>query len=92
MTTVAPALEPTLPGIRLALEAAGHYRSASTGFIHFNYSKENSLETIPLYENVCFALALIRTKRRESIQEAKELLEHLLAFEVIGVFPLDLHE
>lgn len=86
------AVESSLNCVRLALEAARHYRSSSTGFVHFNYSKESHLETIPLYENACYALALLRTKEREKIHEAKKLLERLLPFEVNGDFPLYLHD
>ena len=77
---------------RLALEAGRSYQSKQTHLIHYNYSGEHHLETVPLYENACFALALLRTKEREKIKEAKELITRLLSFEVDGDFPLYLHD
>lgn len=76
----------------LALTAARTYHSKETGFIHYNYADPTTQGTIPLYENVCFALALLRTKERDKIHAARELLTRLLPFEVDGDFPLYLHE
>lgn len=89
---MSPLLETNTKVIHLALSAARSYRSSQTRLIHYNYSSENHQETIPLYENICFALALLRTKEREKINEAKELITHLLSFEVDGDFPLYLHD
>lgn len=67
--------------------AAGRKRqSPRTKFVHFE-------DTIPIYENFCFALALFRLKTAESVQEGKELVERLLAFQgTDGNFPVFLHD
>ena len=77
----------------LNLRAARKRQSAQTGFVHYcSKSQMHERETIPLFENFCFILALLRSKMSENIIEAKQLLQRLLAFEVQGHFPLYLHE
>jgi hypothetical protein len=55
-------------------------------------------DTIPAYENFCFALALIRQKSAEGVSEGKDLLERLYAFQAPdstvwkGNFPTYLHD
>jgi hypothetical protein len=71
--------------IDLSLAAARRRQSLRTGFVHDE-------EVIPLYENFCFAFALFRHKTTESVTEAKQILEKLLAFEVEGNFPVFLHD
>jgi hypothetical protein len=79
--------------IILALAAGRKRQSPVTGFIHHCYeSPERSWETIPIYENFCFALALFRSRTAENMLEAKALLEKLFSFEVNGEFPVYLHE
>ncbi|WP_194848437.1 hypothetical protein [Candidatus Neptunochlamydia vexilliferae] len=79
--------------IDLALQAARHYESPQTGLIHFCYEDEGSRETIPLFENFCFCLALLRTFSKDNVEEAKERLERLLAFQLEeGNFPTYLHQ
>jgi hypothetical protein len=58
------------------------------------YPPDNSVfDTIPVYENFCFALALFRQKSAESVSEGKELIERLLAFQTpSGNFPIYLHD
>ena len=77
--------------------AAGRaLQSSQTGFVHYFYGdmKEVLSQTIPVYENLLFVLALFRTHRIESIQEGKELLQKILCFQnpLTGGFPLYLHE
>lgn len=78
--------------INLALEAGKKYLSPQTGLIHFCYQDERSSDTIPLYENLCYCLALFRTVIGDNIQEAKQRLFHLLAFKREGKLPTYLHE
>lgn len=76
------------------LSAAKKRKRKQTGFIHYCYEAHNDQEhdTIPLYENFCYALALFRSRLSDQMLEAKSLLEKLLAFEVTGNFPIYLHE
>jgi hypothetical protein len=85
--------EEKLP-IELTLKAARKRQSKQTGFVHFCYESVpgDPHETIPLFENACFALALFRSSLNDDIQEGKVLLDKLLAFEVEGNFPVYLHE
>jgi len=79
-------LKKVLRAIDLALAAGRKRQSARTGFVHDG-------ETIPLYENFCFALALFRQKTAESVTEGKELIARLLPFQVPeGNFPFYLHD
>lgn len=66
------------------LEAAREKRSSQTGFLHRE-------DCIPLYENLCFALALFRTHVGEQVEEGKILLRRLFGFFSNG-FPIYLHE
>ncbi len=69
--------------------------SPQTGYVHHCYHalpEEISL-TIPLIENVIYALALLQTRTVENVTEARRLLEGLIAFHTQnGQFPLYLHE
>ncbi|MCB1108352.1 MAG: hypothetical protein KDK44_01725 [Chlamydiia bacterium] len=69
-------------------------KSQQTGFIHYNYhSKDGVHDTIPVVENACHILELLRTKQADKLYEAKFLLEKLLAFQTSsGNFPQYLHE
>jgi hypothetical protein len=77
----------------LALSAGKKRQSEETGFVHHCYEHpEKSWETIPIYENFCFALALLRSRTAENILKARALIERLLAFKIGGQFPIYLHE
>lgn len=79
--------------IELALEAGRRYLSPQTGLIHYCYEKQDASDTIPLFENLCYALTLFRTLVGSLVQEGKERLKHLLAFRTKkGCFPVYLHE
>ncbi len=78
--------------IELALNAGRKRQSEVTGFVHLCYENPESRDTIPVYENLCFALALLRSRTADHVLEARALLEKLLAFEVGGQFPVYLHE
>lgn len=70
----------------LSIAAGRKRQSARTHFVHDD-------ETIPIYENFCFAFALFRLKTTESVTEGKELISKLLAFQTPdGNFPIYLHE
>jgi len=71
--------------VELAIKAGRSRQSAQTGFIH-------EQDLIPLYENLCFALALCRSHISDQILEARSLLEKIFHFEVEGNFPIYLHE
>ncbi len=77
---------------QLNLNAARKRLSVSTGFVHACYEQVSSCETIPIFENFCYALALLRSKNAENVAEAAQLIERLLPFEVEGNFPVYLHE
>lgn len=74
--------------------AAGRKRlSSQTGWIHLCYESEGTRhDTIPLYENFCFVLALFRSRLSEDILLGRQMCEKLLAFEVEGYFPVYIHE
>lgn len=78
--------------IELNLNAARLAQSPQTGYLHLNYESEERQDTIPLLENFCFALALMRSRLADQIIEGKALLEKLLVFEVEGNFPVYLHD
>jgi len=74
--------------IDLAIDAARSFESSQTGLIHYP-----TPDTIPLYQNFCFCLALFRSLIGDNVQEAKEKLSHLLFFmDENGLFPTYLHE
>lgn len=81
-----------MKAVELAVKAGRKRQSSITKFVHYCYEDEGNRETIPTYENFCFALALLRSKSMENVLEAKALLEKLLAFQVEGQFPVYLHE
>lgn len=82
-----------MKSVELALTAGRKRQSPVTGFVHHCYENpDHCQETIPVYENFCFALALLRSRTVDNILEARALLEKLLAFEVGGHFPVYLHE
>ncbi len=78
--------------VELNLNAARKAQSPQTGYIHLHYEAEDRHDTIPIFENLCFVLALFRSKISDNVIVAKTLLEKLLVFEVDGNFPIYLHE
>ncbi len=80
--------------VELCILAAKKRESAQTGFIHLWYDNPfiEEQHTIPLLENICFVLSLLRTKTSENILKAKNLLEKLICLEVLGNFPIYIHE
>lgn len=92
--------DPTRQLVELAVSAGRARQSPQTGFIHYCYQPgdEEEQDTIPLYENFLYALALFRLRTVESIQDAKDFLTKLCAFqnltegETQGNFPIYLHE
>ena len=79
--------------LALAIAAAKKRISPRTGFVHLYTGDSAAVDTIAVYENVCFVLALCRQKEAESIAEAKDLLQRILPFQTEeGNFPLYLHE
>lgn len=80
--------------VEMNLAAGKKRKSAQTGFVHYCYASlpGEKQDTIPLYENFCYALALLRSRLSDHVLEAKSLLEKLTSFEVGGNFPIYLHE
>lgn len=86
--------------VDLSVAAGRQLQNSQTGMLHLHYQtpKEESAVTIPLVENFLFALALCRTRLADNIQEAKQLIGHLLNFQLRdgspfeGNFPIYLHE
>ena len=76
----------------LAIKAGRFYQSAQTDWVHLCYEEERSTDTIPLYENLCFCLALFRSLDKEHFEEGKRRLEQLLSFQLEGGrFPTYMH-
>lgn len=82
-----------------ALVAGRSFQSHQTGYVHLCYGDdEPKAQTIPLYENFLFVLALFRSRLVDNVQEGKKNLKCLLAFqqersgEDPGNFPVYLHE
>lgn len=85
-------LKPQMRMIDLAIAAGRKRQSARTRFVHL-YNGEEAQDTVPLYENFCFAFALLRLKTAEGVGEGRELLDRLLAFQTAeGNFPIYLHD
>lgn len=79
--------------IDLAIQAGRKRQSPRTGFVHYYPNFEGPCDTIPVYENFCFAFALFRLKTTEGVTEGKEIIERLLAFQTEdGNFPVYLHD
>jgi hypothetical protein len=82
-----------MKSVEIALKAGRLRQSPVTGFVHHCYENiDRRAETIPIYENFCFALALFRTKIAENVLEGKSLLEKLFAFKTLEGFPIYLHD
>ena len=81
--------------IEVAIAAGRHYQQKQTGFLHYYHHQPKELVhfTIPFYENLLFALALLRSRLTENVREAQSLLKKLLSFQSAnGNFPFYLHD
>jgi hypothetical protein len=86
-------IDASLQSMDLAFLAAKKRQSPRTGFIHFFYGNDLATDTIPFYENLCYAIALLHQKKAESVLEAKDLIQRLLSFQTAeGNFPVYLHD
>lgn len=71
----------------LSLKAYQEWKQDRTGFVHIDPS------TIPLYENFCAVLALMKTHVGDHVREGIELMMKLFPFQNDeGGFPVNLHE
>ncbi len=68
----------------LALQAGEKRLSQVTGLIHLG-------DTVPLFENLCYALALMRKRTTASFQAGELLVQRLLPFHTGVNFPRFLH-
>jgi hypothetical protein len=85
--------------LELAISCGRSWQSSQTGYIHYCYTlqDEPAHHPIPTYENFLFALALMRSRNIENINDAKTLISRLLHFqskegEMSGNFPIYLHD
>lgn len=80
-----------------SLRYARSRQSALTTMIHWSHVNPDSWETIPTFENLCFVIALFRSRTVANTLEGRQLLEKILAFQItsgdnIGLFPRYIHE
>lgn len=77
-----------------AVEIGKRSVSKTTGFLHYHHEKEvDPKESIPLFENFAFALALFRTRNVDNIELAVDLVSRLICFQNHeGLFPVYIHE
>ncbi len=87
--------------IERAIAFGRQHKSAQTGYFHYCHvaQEDQPHQTIPVVENMMYALALLRARHVDNINEVKELLEGLLHFQnkeelslFAGNFPIYLHE
>lgn len=85
--------------IQYAIASGRFLQSSQTGFVHHHERPldDTTRETIPLYENLLFALALLRSYKAEFHHEGAQLLTKVLAFQIThaeheGCFPIYVHE
>ncbi len=82
--------------VELAVTSGRSHESPQTLLVHFCHEKqgESVNDTIPVYENLLFALALLRMQTVSNILEAKTLFGKILAFQNLetGNFPRYIHE
>ena len=71
--------------IRLAVERGREFQSSATGLVH-------SGDRISVYENVCFAKALIASKIVDNVLEGREILQRMEGFKKGEMYPYFLHE
>ncbi len=78
-----------------AVATGKEMQSSQTGLIHYCYTAlpKEPAQTIPVYENILFSLALMRSRTTDAVMEAKAILERMLAFQAEeGNFPIYIHE
>ncbi len=67
--------------------------SLETSLVHHSHEVKGSRDCIPLFENLCYCLALFRCHTVEKGVEATLLLDRLLAFQnAEGAFPTYIHD
>jgi hypothetical protein len=93
MTSETVELKRVLRTSELAFLAGKKRQSPRTGFVHLFHGNDLAADTIPIYENICYALALLSQKKTEPVLEAKNLLSRLFPFQPQeGNFPIYLHD
>lgn len=87
--------------IEASIAAGRHFQSPQTEFVHYYYHAdkvEGIHHSIPVMENILFALALLRSRTIENMTEGRAILEKILPFQSHGIeeseghFPIYLHE
>lgn len=87
--------------VDMAMSCARKRQSAQTGYIHYchHLQDEEPHLPIPIVENFLFALALLRSRTIENVNEARTILDGLLHFQnqseesmAAGNFPIYMHE
>lgn len=87
--------------LELALSYGRKHKSSQTGYLHYCYGMHDQEPhlPIPIVENLLYALALLRSRTIENVNEAKGVLEGLLYFQnkresdlSFGNFPIYLHD
>lgn len=83
--------------MKKAIDYGKSRQSSTTQLIHLSHQNLSSWETIPIFENLCFVIALFRTHIVANTLEGRELLEKILAFQIAsgkhaGLFPRYIHE
>jgi len=86
--------------VDIAVSCGRALQSPETGFFHHSYqsSDVSPHQAVPFVDNVLFALALLRLRTKEAVQEATGLLGRLLAYQQLhegeerGNFPFYLHD
>lgn len=79
--------------VKRAVAVGRERQSSLTGFVHYAFEDPESRDTIPVYENMLFALALCRTNQADHILEGRDIVLKLYPyFEISGAFGIYLHE
>lgn len=79
--------------ISQSLELFQEYYRPSTGFVHYSKESEQHDQFIPIFENLCFVVALLRSHQLDQLALASEVLSKLLHFQTAeGAFPDYLHQ
>lgn len=87
--------------VEMAVSSGRKRQSAQTGYIHYCYhlQEDEPHLPIPIVENFLFALALLKSRTIENVNEAKTILDGLLHFQnmseesiAFGNFPIYMHE
>jgi hypothetical protein len=60
--------------------------------MYYDQAHHVQADTIPVVENMYYALGLFHSRMADAILEGRALIEKILAFEVDGNFPVYLHE